>query len=609
VVTTVVVSAALVWAGLRLLGQQRTLDEQWARNHAESVADSLAADVRGKLADAGERLSSWVSNPSSPAPAIRTGVVVTAQQGGIEVSPPDGLPYVPVSVNTPQADVFLSLEAMEFRGDAAQALDGYRALANEPDGGTRAGALMRLARLQRKSKNLNGALVTYQQLADLGNVRVADLPAELVGLDGERATYLALADREHANDVAQRMLQRLDGGRWRITRGVAEFYRESFTTPRPPSWRLANALSEVWTEIDRSRPPRGYRLFNASGATSSVLVLWRSNSSVTAAFAVEADRFFDLAEGTPASWQLVDAEGSVISGPRTSPVASVARIIDSYPWTLRTWTDSPSISSASDTRTILIAMMGAMLAFVWGASYFIARAIRHEAAVVRLRSNFVAAVSHEFRSPLTAIRQMAEMLDADRVLSDDRRQKYYRVLAAEAGRLQRLVETLLSFGRMEAHGARYRFVDLDAATLVQEVVADTVPQARELGKAIQIEAPDAELPIRGDHAALSVAIRNLVDNAMKYSPGEPTIWVRCRKERESAMICVIDRGVGIPRSEQRSIFDDFVRGRTAIDANICGTGVGLAIVRQIIAAHGGEIRLESEIGRGSTFTVVLPTLN
>lgn len=261
---------------------------------------------------------------------------------------------------------------------------------------------------------------------------------------------------------------------------------------------------------------------------------------------------------------------------------------------------------ASSSRTVLLAMMGAMLAFVWGASYFMARAIRREAAVAQLRSDFLAAVSHEFRSPLTAIRQMAEMLDGDRVPTVERRHKYYGMLSSEAARLQRLVETLLNFGRMEAGAEHYHFVDIEVAAVVREVVNDLEPQARESGKAIQIDGPAADIRVRADHAALSVALRNLIDNAIKYSPREPTVWVRWRKDHDRAAICIVDRGVGIPRSEQRNVFGKFVRGRAAIEANVRGTGVGLAIVQQIATAHGGEIHLESELGRGSTFTLLLP---
>jgi signal transduction histidine kinase len=236
-----------------------------------------------------------------------------------------------------------------------------------------------------------------------------------------------------------------------------------------------------------------------------------------------------------------------------------------------------------------------------------ARAIRQEAAVARLQSDFVAAVSHEFRSPLTTIRQMAEMLEMDRLPTEERRHEYYRVLAGEAARLQRLVETLLNFGRMEAGAERYQFVDVDAAALVRAVVHDIEPQAHDAGTQVEISGMDAGMCVLADESALSVALRNLIDNAIRYSPSGSTVWVQLKNERDRAAICVVDQGVGIPRAEQHAIFRKFVRGRAAIDANVKGTGVGLSIVQQIVLAHGGEIRLDSETGRGSTFTVLLPT--
>ena len=608
--TTIVVTAALGWAGWQLVDQQRTIDDQRARDQVESAADAVAARIRGKLAEASERLSGWVSNPSSAVPAIDGAVVVATSPGIVSVHPPGGLPFVPVTDGTTSTpETFAGLEAIEFgRNRPERALVGYRALANNRDPQIRAGALIRLARMQRKSGDFTGALLTYQQLADLGAVRTDGLPAELAGLDGLRSTHLAMAQDKQAEDVARRLMRGLDDGRWLIARGTAESYREPFEEPRSASWPLANALSEVWHHADGRLPARGQRVFANQDASSRVLVLWRSNGTHTAGLASFPDRFLDLAGGTPVAWQVVDPEGSLIAGAPAVPSQSVARITGNadYPWTLHVWSASPTVASDSRRRTILLAMMAAMLAFVWGASYFMARAIQREAAVAQLQSEFVAAVSHEFRSPLTTVRQMAEMLDADRVPTDERRRTYYRILAGEAARLQRLVETLLNFGKMEAGAERYRFDDVDAAALVREVVDDIEPQARDSGKAIEVEGPEIAIRVRADHSALAVALRNLIDNAIKYSPGQPTVWVRCRAEDARAAICVVDRGVGIPRSEQRTIFRKFVRGRAAIEANIKGTGVGLSMVQQIVAAHGGEVRVDSASGQGSTFTVLLP---
>jgi len=607
--TTTVVTIVLCWAGWRLLDQQRAIDEQHAREQLESNADATAAEARGKLAEAADRLSGWLSNPSPLAPAVEGAVIVTVSPDEVLVTPRDGLPFVPVAREASASpDTFSSIESMEFADhQLASAAKRYRVLSRNRDARVRAGALLRLGRVLRQSNDFAGALAAYQQLSALGTVRTDDLPAELAGLDGQRSTLLGLGDREGERRVADQLLHGLDSGRWLVTRGTAEFYRDEVTaTSQPESWRLADAVTDTWRDSDGHLSARGQRVFAGDG--QPVLVLWRSGEGRSALLATFAQRFFTATASGAASWQLTDPEGQLIAGDSAAPADSVARIIGNSedPWTIRVWTASQPPNSTRSNRTILLTMMAAMLVFVWGAAYLMARAIRREAAVARLQSDFVAAVSHEFRSPLTTVRQMTEMLQMDRLPTEERRHTYYRILASEAARLQRLVETLLNFGRMEAGAERYRFVDLDAATLIREVVRDIEPQARDSGKQIEISNPDAEVLVHADESALAVALRNLIDNAIKYSPNQPTVWVQCRKENDRAAICVVDHGVGIPRSEQQAIFCKFVRGRAALDASVKGTGVGLSIVQQIVLAHGGEIRLESEPGRGSTFTLLLP---
>jgi hypothetical protein len=161
IVTTVIVTTALVWAGWRLLDQQQALDEQRARGQADSAADAVAAGIRGKLAEAGERLSGWVSNPPTPVPQIDGAVVAGVRTNGVEVSPAGGLPFVPIEVAPGRGSVmFETLEAAEFGGDPQRARAGYLALAAHHDLGVRAGALLRLARTQRQLRDLDGALIS-----------------------------------------------------------------------------------------------------------------------------------------------------------------------------------------------------------------------------------------------------------------------------------------------------------------------------------------------------------------------------------------------------------------------------------------------------------------
>jgi signal transduction histidine kinase len=218
----------------------------------------------------------------------------------------------------------------------------------------------------------------------------------------------------------------------------------------------------------------------------------------------------------------------------------------------------------------------------------------------------VSAVSHEFRTPLTSLCQFTELLSKGRVDSDQRRQQFYDVLARESQRLRRLVEGLLNFGRIEAGALQYNFEPLDPLDLVRRVAAEYQQEAVIGGHRIELSAGASSPPVRADREALSCALWNLLDNAVKYSADGSTVHVDLARNGRRMAIAVRDHGVGIPRSEQRKIFRKFVRGAAARSLSVRGTGIGLAMARRIVRAHLGEITLNSEPGKGSTFTILLP---
>jgi signal transduction histidine kinase len=277
------------------------------------------------------------------------------------------------------------------------------------------------------------------------------------------------------------------------------------------------------------------------------------------------------------------------------------------PWSLYvTGSRSPSGETTTARQRLMLLGLGTVVIFLIAGTYFVARAIRHEIAVSRLQSDFVATVSHEFRSPLTAMRQLSEILALGRVSDEERRQKYYDTLVGETRRLQGLVETLLNFGKMEEGARQYRFEQIDVSELVEGVVAEFASQLAASGRRIELTHAPAGCPIEADAEALALAVRNLIDNALKYSPGQPAVSVEWGRENGAIAIRVRDRGMGIPTAEQPLIFQKFVRGSAAVAANVKGTGVGLAMVSHVVRAHGGEVRVESATNEGSTFTIVLP---
>lgn len=608
VVTTTVVTASLSWAGWRLFDQQRAIDEQRAREQLESTADAAASRISRRLAESGEWLSGWLADPSASSPIASGAVAFAATPSGTRVLPKGGLPFVPVTRATdPAKDVFADIERLEFRdGRLTEAAARYRALARSPDSHVRAGAWLRLGRVLRRSDKLAGALEAYRQLAAMDNISAGELPAGLAGLVGQRAILAGRGERESLERVDRAVIRGLDEGRWAVTAGVASFYRDELAMGvRPESWELAAAVSDVWNESGGRLSARGMRV--VAGEPRNIVVMWRSTGAQAALLAAFADVFLAASTSGLDFWRLDGAGGRVLAA---GPIASgrpVARIIGplEQPWTLQVWpgTDAASLRGG---RAILLGMTAAVVMFVWAASYFIARAMRREAEAARLQSNFVSAVSHEFRSPLTAVRQMAEMLALDRVPTAGRRQTYYNAIAAETTRLQRLVETLLNFGRIEAGQAHYLFTEVDVGSVARTAAADFEATVPEAGVRIELEGPSDGPYVRADQRALALVLRNLVDNAVKYSPRPASVTVRWTEADGNAVVSVADRGAGIAPDEQRTIFRKFVRGRHAVEANVPGTGVGLAMVHEIVRAHAGRILVESQVGQGSTFAIVLP---
>jgi signal transduction histidine kinase len=609
-VTCLVVTAALVWSGWRLVAQQRELDARQVRQDAEAAADALVAAIREALVTQGDKLSARLDTLGNSTRLPADDVVVMRHVHGWHATTTAGLPFVPgASAETRANRVFAEAEVAEFTsGLLTVAVQRYRALAHHRDAGVRAGALARLARVQRKRGDTDGALAAATALAALGKQDTDGIPAALAGLDAQRLALMQRGDTAGARRVADEMRQHLDNGAWPLDRGTAEFYRDEVSdAPRPDSWVLAAALADAWdAHGDSSLPARGLDV--VTSPSRPVIVAWRASTSAAVWTVAFAEQFLPSVVSDRVQWRLADADDHHVAGETDGPPpGSIERVIGGgSSWTLRVWPEPGAPVSSSGRERMLVLATGGTVLFVWAAAALMARALMREARVAQLQSDFVAAVSHEFRSPLTTMRQMAELLETDRVLEETRRKQYYRMLAGETARLQHLVERLLDFGRMEAGRDELRKTRLDVDSLVTDIVDEMQETARARGGRIEVVHTGAPVHVEGDAQSLSLALRNLVENAVKYSPQSPAVIVRIGHAGGRVSIAVNDSGVGIDRDEQRVIFGKFVRGRAAAVNGVRGTGVGLATVKHVVDAHGGEIRVESEPGHGSTFTVSLP---
>ena len=593
--------STMAFFGWRLLEQQRTVEAQRSQERLEQAADRIAAIVRGTLAETSERAGAGLASPGD--------LLLSLSATSLDATPPGRLLYYPFPPPEPDvlAQIFTEAELFEFLvAQPNEALRAYQLLANSNDESVRAGALLRIARVLRKLGRPDESIAAYQKLAKLTST-VAGAPAELVA----RHALCDLSRNPH--DIAELQTD-LRSGRWRLTRGQFEFYWSEAGRmsghPEPPpteAQRLAEIAALVWNDRMNHPDPRGNETVWIAGVP--VLLIWRGAPEERRVLVTKPESL--VGENISTSgvrYAFVDAAGRTLAGTKSGTSRSVIRTSSEseLPWTLYVSTSEPMETGLIAQRRFLLLGLSVMVLFLLLGTYFIGRAIRREAEVQRMQSNFVSTVSHEFRSPITTMRQLSEMLALNRVSSEERRQVYYETLVKETTRLQRLIEGLLNFGRMEAGARQYQFEELDAAAIVERVVSEFEPHIASAGKYIETAGVDSPCLIDADPDAISVALRNLLDNAVKYSPDQPTVWVECGVERERVAIRVRDEGLGIAASERKTIFRKFMRGSAAIAANVKGSGVGLAMVRHIVAAHGGEIVVASELGQGSTFTLLLP---
>jgi signal transduction histidine kinase len=207
------------------------------------------------------------------------------------------------------------------------------------------------------------------------------------------------------------------------------------------------------------------------------------------------------------------------------------------------------------------------------------------------RNDFVSAVSHELKTPLTAIRMYGEMLRDDVIPDPQKRSRYYRIITAESERLTRLINNVLELAQIE-RGQRSLSISVgDVTTVAREVLEVLQPHAQELGFSLELQV-EPELPaVRFDRDALAQILFNLVDNALKYGSEaqDKTVLLRCERAGEGVVIRVADRGPGVARGHLRHIFKPFYRGERELTRKHKGTGIGLALVRGLAERMGGRV--------------------
>jgi two-component system sensor histidine kinase GlrK len=226
----------------------------------------------------------------------------------------------------------------------------------------------------------------------------------------------------------------------------------------------------------------------------------------------------------------------------------------------------------------------------------------------KIKSDFFSLMSHELRTPLTSIKEGASLLmeSFKEAPITANQKKLLKIISEESLRLIKLVSALLDLAKMEAGMMSYNFTRTDITTLITRAVREIEPLAVTKSITVTIKAGNGFLPIRADHERILQVLRNLIGNAIKFTPDNGSISVAAQPVERGVQVSVTDTGIGIATESLQTIFDKFQQDTAGRSSKVKGTGLGLSIVKHIVESHGGKVWAESKVGHGSTFVFVLP---
>lgn len=261
---------------------------------------------------------------------------------------------------------------------------------------------------------------------------------------------------------------------------------------------------------------------------------------------------------------------------------------------------------ASRSMLLYYALIATMIGILILGAFLLLRDLSREQELSRMKTEFISNLTHEIKTPIAAIRSLAGNVTQGWVTGAKKQRDYFHMIERESERLGHLVENTLDFSRVESGRKRYRMEVVPAQQLLDRVVERFL--ALTDGQHVILSPSfDADLPkITVDSQAMSQTILNLLDNAVKYSPGRKLVELIARAEQGHLVITVKDYGTGIEKSELVNIFEKFYRVEQPAGATVPGSGIGLTLVKEIVEAHGGRVDVESTPQRGSAFSLCIP---
>jgi len=518
------------------------------------------------------------------------------------------------------ANLWRAAQAVEFKvGETAAAIQNYRRLLSA-DPAVSSWSKLALLRLALKRSNPSEAAVWLKE------IRVSDEQAMTEsGIPIRVAAALLLIEHDCTATLPEtagflsRTLSQLASGRWPLNAAQWAYYAREICSALDSAPDLcsetlaaagflesfAGAVREVLA-LDQSLEWRRDQPFAAGllPGTRSAVVLFPGEDRHAGCVLESADLVREAETRLAALTAAEDFEGHIVISDDNKQSAAVSLM--ALPFLEATFPERDQSLWLSHLRRYFILYASAVLLLGAGAGlFFTYRAVAREMEVSRMKAEFVSSVSHEFRTPLSAIEALLERLESGKVSDEEMLRRYYQASRREVQRLTAMVNQLLDFSRLKEGRQEFSFETIDLNRLAEEALRSFL----NLGFGARLlDALDREasLNVLADKDAAFQCIHNLIDNALKYSPDGSQVTIASGLSDGDVFLRVSDRGPGIAPEEQELIFEQFYRAKSAGVQRMQGAGIGLALVKRVMQAHGGKVKLESRVGEGSTFELTFP---
>ena len=613
-------------------------------------------------------LKVWLRNIESENPAFKNLFLVNTEGGLISSSVSLGWNIIPEPRNliNPQAATnFNMAEKAEFiRKDIVDAIRFYRmALTHTKSSRENALLLSRIGRCYFKTGQYKTGINEYEKILELENkeVTIGNIPATIIAFSQIIDGYKALNVEKEQYTFILDLYQQLIKHPWDLLGGEYLYYLKSASSEirklevskinidsaqrKIENLKIAenrlfekisfielinqNILPEIEYELSHG-PPSESQSFNISrNVYDSTIQIgffklpsaFQQSELFALGYQFKEDYILSILFseiltsvelGKDVFVGILSDKDSLLFIQHNHPVSNYL-VADNFSKLFVSWKvalfdiDGKSIEQlvGKEKQLYLMLFAGIIIVMVIGIVVMV-RSVIHESEVSRMKSEFVSNVSHELKTPLALIRMFGETLDTGIVTDEKKRREFYSIIRKESERLTHLINNVLDFSKMDSGVKKYYFEEADLVNVVRSSLEAYKFHIRDNGFEIESLLPDESVMVKIDKDAISQALLNLLSNAVKYSEEKKYILVKVSKDSTSALISVKDSGIGIAQEELKKIFDKFYRVPAAMGKEKRGSGLGLTLAKHIIEAHGGVIEVESEVGKGSKFTVRIP---